>query len=201
MPIGITKEGRWWSRAAPNACLRASLPRAGTMRAGDPETGAPAALLPRAKASSSLRCRAELDPAAERARSGALRVSDSSDAERGAEALPLDVIFPVSTAPSAKMAPFRGCWSLRASRTLARRTRLGYWDGQRRDEAAFCRRPSLPIMKHVTFLRHDWKRISEENDRRRSRRAQISVLRQTRQPRFIGRNQQGPRQEGIGSRP
>jgi D-alanine-D-alanine ligase len=164
VPIGITKEGRWVVSGDAERLL-GSEPSAGRqMRAGDPQTTAPAALL--AKGEGVIvppvpgRAGARAGTAAGGATSSATLVPferAASDGERGAQALSLDVVFPVLHGTFGEDGTIQGLLELAAIAYVGSGV-LGSATGMDKDvmKRLFAA-AKLPITKHVTVLRQDWK--------------------------------------------
>jgi D-alanine-D-alanine ligase len=157
-PIGITKEGRWVTAHDANRLLAggpASAPRA--LRAGDPETTPSAAVLARGES-------VIVPPVPSETKTGTL-VPFETDAQAldlhasapNSSALSLDVIFPVLHGTFGEDGTIQGLFELAGIAYVGSGV-LGSATGMDKDvmKRLFAA-AKLPITKHVTFLRSDWK--------------------------------------------
>jgi D-alanine-D-alanine ligase len=154
VPIGITKQGRWLISGDAERLLAGDFPDTGTLRAGDPQHTAPAALL--AKGQGVI---VPPMPAAEGGRGGALVPfeRDAASISPAHDVLQLDVVFPVLHGTFGEDGTMQGLFELAGlayvgSGVLGSATGMDKEVMKRLFVAA-----GLPITKHVTFLRHDWK--------------------------------------------
>jgi len=153
VPIGITKQGRWLISGDAERLLAGDFPDTGTLRAGDPQHTAPAALL--AKGQGVI---VPPMPAAEGGRGGALVPfeRDASSISPAHDALQLDVVFPVLHGTFGEDGTMQGLFEL-AGLAYVGSGVLGSATGM--DKEVMKRlflAAGLPITKHVTFLRHEW---------------------------------------------
>jgi D-alanine-D-alanine ligase len=159
VPIGITKQGRWLISGDAERLLAGDFPDTGTLRAGDPQHTAPAALL--AKGQGVI---VPPMPAAEGGRGGALVPfeRDASSISSGHDVLQLDVVFPVLHGTFGEDGTMQGLFEL-AGLAYVGSGVLGSATGM--DKEVMKRlflAAGLPITKHVTFLRHDWKQAPKK---------------------------------------
>ena len=156
VPIGITKQGRWLISTDAERLLTGDFPDTGssTLRAGDPQHTAPAALL--AKGQGVI---VPPMPPAEGGRGGALVPfeRDASSISPAHDVLQLDVVFPVLHGTFGEDGTMQGLFELAGlayvgSGVLGSATGMDKEVMKRLFMAA-----GLPITKHVTFLRHQWK--------------------------------------------
>jgi len=157
-PIGITKEGRWVTSTDAARLLAgesASNPRA--LRAGDPQTTTSAAVLARGES-------VIVPPVPSESKTGALvpfeTDAHSLDIHAGAaphSALSLDVIFPVLHGTFGEDGTIQGLFELAGIAYVGSGV-LGSATGMDKDimKSLFAA-AKLPITKHVTFLRSEWK--------------------------------------------
>jgi D-alanine-D-alanine ligase len=153
VPIGITKQGRWLISGDAERLLSGDFPDTGTLRAGDPQHTAPAALL--AKGQGVI---VPPMPAAEGGRGGALVPfeRDASSLSPAHDVLQLDVVFPVLHGTFGEDGTMQGLFEL-AGLAYVGSGVLGSATGM--DKEVMKRlflAAGLPITKHVTFLRHEW---------------------------------------------
>ncbi len=153
VPIGITKQGRWLISGDAERLLAGDFPDTGTLRAGDPQHTAPAALL--AKGQGVI---VPPMPAAEGGRGGALVPfeRDASSISPAHDVLQLDVVFPVLHGTFGEDGTMQGLFEL-AGLAYVGSGVLGSATGM--DKEVMKRlflAAGLPITKHVTFLRHEW---------------------------------------------
>jgi D-alanine-D-alanine ligase len=155
VPIGITKQGRWLVSGDAERLLSGDFPDTGTLRAGDPQHTAPAALL--AKGQGVI---VPPMPAAEGGRGGALVPfeRDASSISPAHDVLQLDVVFPVLHGTFGEDGTMQGLFEL-AGLAYVGSGVLGSATGM--DKEVMKRlflAAGLPITKHVTFLRHEWQK-------------------------------------------
>ena len=156
-PIGITKEGRWVTSSDATRLLAGqsrSAPR--TLRAGDPETTASAAVLARGES-------VIVPPVPSESKTGALVPfeTDAQSLELHASTAPtstlsLDVIFPVLHGTFGEDGTIQGLFELAGIAYVGSGV-LGSATGMDKDimKRLFAA-AKLPITKHVTFLRYEW---------------------------------------------
>lgn len=152
IPIGITKEGRWVTSGDAERLLNRDAAQGRPLRAGDPETTAPAAVL--AKGEGII-----VPPMPASRRSGSLVPfeQDKPGAFPGAEVLQIDVIFPVLHGTFGEDGTIQGLLEL-AGLAYVGSGVLGSAAGMDKDvmKRLFAA-ARLPITKHVTFLRQQWR--------------------------------------------
>ena len=154
VPIGITKQGRWLVSGDAERLLSGDFPDTGTLRAGDPQHTAPAALL--AKGQGVI---VPPMPAAEGGHGGTLVPfeREASSISPAHDVLQLDVVFPVLHGTFGEDGTMQGLFEL-AGLAYVGSGVLGSATGM--DKEVMKRlflAAGLPITKHVTFLRHEWK--------------------------------------------
>jgi D-alanine-D-alanine ligase len=159
VPIGITKQGRWLISGDAERLLAGDFPDTGTLRAGDPQHTAPAALL--AKGQGVI---VPPMPAAEGGRGGALVPfeREASSIPPAHDVLQLDVVFPVLHGTFGEDGTMQGLFEL-AGLAYVGSGVLGSATGM--DKEVMKRlflAAGLPITKHVTFLRHEWKQAPKK---------------------------------------
>jgi D-alanine-D-alanine ligase len=159
VPIGITKQGRWLISGDAERLLSGDFPDTGTLRAGDPQHTAPAALL--AKGQGVI---VPPMPAAEGGRGGALVPfeRDASSIPPAHDVLQLDVVFPVLHGTFGEDGTMQGLFEL-AGLAYVGSGVLGSATGM--DKEVMKRlflAAALPITKHVTFLRHEWQQAPKK---------------------------------------
>jgi D-alanine-D-alanine ligase len=149
IPIGITKQGRWVASADAHRLLAGHPVSGRPLRAGDPQTTAPAAVL--AKGESVM-----VPPVPPEGRSAALIPFEQQDAVPGAEVLNLDVIFPVLHGTYGEDGTIQGLLELAGIAYVGSGV-LGSAAGMDKDvmKRLFAA-ARLPIVKHVAFLRREW---------------------------------------------
>jgi D-alanine-D-alanine ligase len=159
VPIGITKQGRWLISGDAERLLSGDFPDTGTLRAGDPQHTAPAALL--AKGEGVI---VPPMPAAEGGHGGTLVPfeREASSIPPAHEVLQLDVVFPVLHGTFGEDGTMQGLFELSGlayvgSGVLGSATGMDKEVMKRLFLAA-----GLPITKHVTFLRHEWKQAPKK---------------------------------------
>ncbi len=153
VPIGITKQGRWLISGDAERLLAGDFPDTGTLRAGDPQHTAPAALL--AKGQGVI---VPPMPAAEGGRGGTLVPfeRDASSISPAHDVLHLDIVFPVLHGTFGEDGTMQGLFEL-AGLAYVGSGVLGSATGMDKDvmKRLFLA-AGLPITKHVTFLRREW---------------------------------------------
>ena len=159
VPIGITKQGRWLISGDAERLLSGDFPDTGTLRAGDPQHTAPAALL--AKGEGVI---VPPMPAAEGGHGGTLVPFDreASSIPPAHDVLQLDVVFPVLHGTFGEDGTMQGLFEL-AGLAYVGSGVLGSATGM--DKEVMKRlflAAGLPITKHVTFLRHEWKQTPKK---------------------------------------
>jgi D-alanine-D-alanine ligase len=159
VPIGITKQGRWLISGDAERLLSGDFPDTGTLRAGDPQHTAPAALL--AKGQGVI---VPPMPAAGGGRGGALVPfeRDASSISPAHDVLQLDVVFPVLHGTFGEDGTMQGLFEL-AGLAYVGSGVLGSATGM--DKEVMKRlffAAGLPITKHVTFLRHEWQQAPKK---------------------------------------
>jgi len=154
VPIGITKDGRWLTAEHAENLLTGKLmlePR--HLRAGDPDITQPAAVLSRGEA-------VVVPPEPVHRQSGLVPFqTDSSPMRRAADrAINVDVIFPVLHGTFGEDGTIQGLLEL-ADIPYVGAGVLGSAAGMDKDimKSLFIA-AGLPIVKHVTILRNDWKK-------------------------------------------
>jgi D-alanine-D-alanine ligase len=153
VPIGITKQGRWLISGDAERLLAGDFPDTGTLRAGDPQHTAPAALL--AKGQGVI---IPPMPAADGGRGGTLVPfeRDASSISPAHDVLPLDVVFPVLHGTFGEDGTMQGFLELTGLAYVGSGV-LGSAAGMDKEVMKrLFRAAGLPITKHVTFLRHEW---------------------------------------------
>jgi D-alanine-D-alanine ligase len=147
VPIGITKQGRWLVSGDAERLLAGEFPDTGTLRAGDPQHTAPAALLAKGEG-------VIVPPMP----GGALVPFEraASAISPGHDVLQLDVVFPVLHGTFGEDGTIQGLFEL-AGLAYVGSGVLGSATGM--DKEVMKRlflAAGLPITSHVTFLRHEW---------------------------------------------
>jgi D-alanine-D-alanine ligase len=155
VPIGITKQGRWVVSGDAERLLAGDFPDTGTLRAGDPQHTAPAALL--AKGQGVI---VPPMPAAGGGRGGSLVPfeREASSISQAQDVLQLDVVFPVLHGTFGEDGTMQGLFEL-AGLAYVGSGVLGSATGM--DKEVMKRlflAAGLPITKHVTFLRREWEK-------------------------------------------
>jgi D-alanine-D-alanine ligase len=155
VPIGITKQGRWLVSGDAERLLAGDFPDSGTLRAGDPQHTAPAALL--AKGQGVI---VPPMPAEGGGRGGALVPFEREAAALtpAQDVLQLDVVFPVLHGTFGEDGTMQGLFEL-AGLAYVGSGVLGSSTGM--DKEVMKRlflAAGLPITKHVTFLRREWEK-------------------------------------------
>ncbi len=155
VPIGITKQGRWLVSSDAERLLAGDFPDTGTLRAGDPQHTAPAALL--AKGEGVI---VPPVPAVGGGRGGSLVPfeREASSISPAHDVLQLDVVFPVLHGTFGEDGTMQGLFEL-AGLAYVGSGVLGSATGM--DKEVMKRlflAAGLPITKHVTFLRREWEK-------------------------------------------
>jgi D-alanine-D-alanine ligase len=152
VPIGITKAGKWVTSGHAERLLKGEpLHEPRHLRAGDPETGTPAAVLAKGEA-----VLVPPQPAAEETQS--LIPFEGEHPERHAQAIEVDVIFPVLHGTFGEDGTIQGLLEL-ADVAYVGAGVLGSACGMDKDVMKkLFRDAGLPIVKHVTVLRSEWER-------------------------------------------
>src|SRR6202142_502140 len=155
VPIGITKQGRWLISGDAERLLAGDFPDTGTLRAGDPQNTAPAALL--AKGQGVI---VPPMPAAGGGAGGSLVPfeREASSIAPAHDVLQLDVVFPVLHGTFGEDGTMQGLFEL-AGLAYVGSGVLGSATGM--DKEVMKRlflAAGLPITKHVTFLRREWEK-------------------------------------------
>src|SRR5271155_1420341 len=154
VPIGITKDGRWLTAAdAENLLQGKLLLEARHLRAGDPETTEPAAVLARGEA-------VLVPPEPVHRQSGMVPFQTDAALTRRASdrAINVDVIFPVLHGTFGEDGTIQGLLEL-ADIAYVGAGVLGSAAGMDKDiMKSLFRAAGLPIVKHVTILRSAWEK-------------------------------------------
>ncbi len=138
VPIGITREGRWLAAADAHKLLQGdSSAVARRLRAGDPETTPGAKLLHEG-------------------------IPTLMSPMPGPQGTPLDVVFPVLHGTFGEDGTIQGLFELAGIAYVGSGV-LGSAAGMDKDvmKRLFAQ-AGLPIVKHVTILRADWQKVTEE---------------------------------------
>src|SRR5438874_10963836 len=151
VPIGITKEGRWVTALHAENLLRDKSSeenvRASHLRAGDPQATTTAAVLAAGDG-----IIVPPMPAAE----SLVPFESTAPAPAGAEAVQVDIIFPVLHGTFGEDGTIQGLLEL-ADIAYVGAGVLGSAAGMDKDiMKSLFRAAGLPIVKHVTVLRGDW---------------------------------------------
>src|ERR1700680_1718572 len=152
VPIGITKDGRWLTAGdAENLLQRKLVLESSHLRAGDPETTQPAAVLARGES-------VVVPPEPVYRQSGLVPFQTDAGLMRRASdrAINVDVIFPVLHGTFGEDGTIQGLLEL-ADIPYVGAGVLGSAAGMDKDVMkSLFRAASLPIVKHVTVLRSQW---------------------------------------------
>jgi D-alanine-D-alanine ligase len=155
VPIGITKQGRWVVSGDAERLLAGDFPDTGTLRAGDPQHTAPAALL--AKGQGVI---VPPMPAAGGGRGASLVPfeREASSLSPAQDVLQLDVVFPVLHGTFGEDGTMQGLFELAGlayvgSGVLGSATGMDKEVMKRLFMAA-----GLPITRHLTLLRREWEK-------------------------------------------
>ena len=147
IPIGITKDGHWVTTGDAERLLtgETGIPR--TLRAGDPEATAPAAVLARGES-------VIVPPVPSAGKTGALVPFETHNPTH--QALSVDVIFPVLHGTFGEDGTIQGLFELAGIAYVGSGV-LGSATGMDKDvmKRLFAS-AKLPITRHVAFLRNDW---------------------------------------------
>jgi D-alanine-D-alanine ligase len=152
VPIGITKEGQWVAAVHAERLLKGeAAPEARHLRAGDPQTTAPAAIL--AKGESVV-----VPPMPSNDHSALVPFEGASPhASASTTAINVDVIFPVLHGTFGEDGTIQGLFEL-ADIPYVGAGVLGSAAGMDKDAMKrLFREAGLPIVKHVTILRSVWR--------------------------------------------
>lgn len=154
VPIGITKEGRWVTAAHAERLLRgkaADAPEARHLRAGDPETTPGAAVLARGEG-------VVVPPMPGENHSTLVPFeTDAHQLRAAVNPVDVDIIFPVLHGTFGEDGTIQGLLEL-ADIAYVGAGVLGSAAGMDKDVMKrLFRDASLPIVKHVTVLRTDWR--------------------------------------------
>ena len=173
VPIGITKDGRWLTAEHAENLLQGKLvlePR--HLRAGDPDTTQPAAVLARGEA-------VVVPPEPVHRQSGLVPFQTDAALTRRASdrAINVDVIFPVLHGTFGEDGTIQGLFELAGIAYVGSGV-LGSAAGMDKDvmKRLFAQ-AGLPIVKHITLLRSDWEKSP--------RKAIAQVERTLRYPMFV----------------
>jgi D-alanine-D-alanine ligase len=160
VPIGITKQGRWLLSADAQNLLAGNYedPGASSLRAGDPQHTAPAALL----AGGQSVIVPPVPPAEGGRGSGLVPFGGSAAISPGQDTLPLDAIFPVLHGTFGEDGKMQGLFEL-ADLAYVGSGVLGSAAGMDKDimKQLFVA-AGLPITRHVTFLRSEWRQTPKK---------------------------------------
>jgi D-alanine-D-alanine ligase len=154
VPIGITKQGRWLISGDAERLLSGDFPDTGTLRAGDPQHTAPAALLAKGEG--------VIVPPMPGGGTLVPFERESSSIPPAHDVLQLDVVFPVLHGTFGEDGTMQGLFEL-AGLAYVGSGVLGSATGM--DKEVMKRlflAAGLPITKHVTFLRHEWKQTPKK---------------------------------------
>jgi D-alanine-D-alanine ligase len=149
VPIGITKEGRWLVSVEAEKLLAGEYPDSSKLRAGDPQHTAPAALLAKGEG-------VIVPPVPGAALVPFERPASSLSSTH--DVLQMDVVFPVLHGTFGEDGTMQGLFEL-AGLAYVGSGVLGSATGMDKDAMKrLFAAAGLPITKHVTFLRHEWKK-------------------------------------------
>ncbi len=152
VPIGITKQGRWVSSRDAERLLAGETAQGRSLRAGDPQATTTAALLAKGEG-------VIVPPMPSTGKTGTLVPfeSDAAAAHSGAEILRLNVIFPVLHGTFGEDGTIQGLFELAGIAYVGSGV-VGSATGMDKDvmKRLFLA-AKLPIPKHVTFLRREWR--------------------------------------------
>jgi D-alanine-D-alanine ligase len=154
VPIGITKEGRWVTAAHAERLLKgnqAEAPEGRHLRAGDPEATAAAAVLARGEG-------VVVPPVPGENHSALIPFeTDSREVRAALNPVDVDIIFPVLHGTFGEDGTIQGLLEL-ADIAYVGAGVLGSAAGMDKDVMKrLFRDARLPIVKHVTILRSDWR--------------------------------------------
>src|SRR6266851_480631 len=162
VPIGITKDGRWLTASDAENLLRGKLVlESRHLRAGDPETTQPAAVLARGEA-------VVVPPEPVHRQSGLVPFqTDAALTRRAADrAINVDVIFPVLHGTFGEDGTIQGLLEL-ADIPYVGAGVLGSAAGMDKDiMKSLFMAAGIPIVKHVTILRSDWEKNPKKVQKR-----------------------------------
>jgi len=153
VPIGITKDGRWVTASDAENLLQGKLmiePR--SLRAGDPQTTSPAAVIARGES-------VVVPPEPVHRDTGLVPFETAAPLRRAADrAINVDVIFPVLHGTFGEDGTIQGLLEL-ADLAYVGSGVLGSAAGMDKDiMKALFQAAGLPIVRHVTILRSDWEK-------------------------------------------
>jgi D-alanine-D-alanine ligase len=153
VPIGITKQGRWLVSGDAERLLAGDFPdtSSSTLRAGDPQHTAPAALLAKGQG-------VVVPPMPAAEGGGALLPfeQEASSISPAHDVLQLDVVFPVLHGTFGEDGTMQGLLEL-AGLAYVGSGVLGSATGMDKDVMKrLFQAAGLPITKHITFLRREW---------------------------------------------
>jgi D-alanine-D-alanine ligase len=149
VPIGITKDGRWLVSREAEQLLAGEYPDSSKLRAGDPQHTAPAALLAKGEG-------VIVPPVPGAALVPFERAASAISPAQNV--LQMDVVFPVLHGTFGEDGTMQGLFEL-AGLAYVGSGVLGSSTGMDKDVMKrLFSAASLPITKHVTFLRHEWKK-------------------------------------------
>lgn len=157
VPIGITKDGHWLTASDAERLLSGQPLEAGRqLRAGDPEATAAAAVLQTGQA-------VVVPPEPHKSGAAMTAFQTPALARRASDrAISVDVIFPVLHGTFGEDGTIQGLLEL-ADLPYVGAGVLGSAAGMDKDVMkALFRAADLPIVKHVTFLRHDWEQAPKK---------------------------------------
>ena len=154
VPIGITKEGRWVTAAHAERLLQgkpADTPEPRHLRAGDPDATAPAAVLARGEG-------VVVPPMPGQDHSSLMPFeTDAHELPAAVNSVDVDIIFPVLHGTFGEDGTIQGLLEL-ADIAYVGAGVLGSAAGMDKDVMKrLFRNAGLPIVKHVTVLRSDWR--------------------------------------------
>jgi D-alanine-D-alanine ligase len=149
VPIGITKEGRWLVSGEAERLLAGEYPDSSNLRAGDPQHTAPAALLAKGEG-------VIVPPVP-----GAALVPferPASSISPSQDVLQMNVVFPVLHGTFGEDGTMQGLFELAGVAYVGSGV-LGSATGMDKDAMKrLFLAAGLPITKHVTFLRQEWRK-------------------------------------------
>jgi len=154
VPIGITREGRWVTAAHAERLLQgkpADTPEPRHLRAGDPDATAPAAVLARGEG-------VVVPPMPGQDHSSLMPFeTDAHELPAAVNSVDVDIIFPVLHGTFGEDGTIQGLLEL-ADIAYVGAGVLGSAAGMDKDVMKrLFRNAGLPIVKHVTVLRSDWR--------------------------------------------
>ena len=197
VPIGITKEGRWVTAAHAERLLQGKAPAAPEsrhLRAGDPETTPAAAVLAKGEA--------VVVPPMPGENHSALMPFETHSTELHAapNSIDVDIIFPVLHGTFGEDGTIQGLLEL-ADIAYVGAGVLGSAAGMDKDVMKrLFRDAGLPIVKHVTVLRSAWREQPKKVRKQIESCAEVSRVREAREPGLVGWDQQGAQLRRTGRR-